>query len=209
MSTEAIILPPADDLDTGASSEWKVDLYLVPAAESVSGKPEVTTHGGVGNIGTPMPAWNRRWASIGSYGGLTQGTGVLSVLKELDAALVAVSDAYCGSEWDGSNMVGQWPEDHNYDGAGAELAESWLQAVDSGLPGYWDAGDWFGHAGEGWGELCETYNIDAHRALGTAEERATVVEELRTAIRAEGTDEPVIGLGDYLSSCAGEWEPSE
>ncbi len=204
-----LTVPTADELDTGDwPDDYRRDLYLIPASEADGDLPEVTTHGGVGNIGQPMMSFHHRWAGIGGYGASVQGQGILEILCGLEDELVAVSDAYLGSEWDGSNHIGQWSDDgRDYDGPCAELCEAWSRAVDHGLPSYWDAGDWFGPAGDGWGELCEAYGVDPHRALGTDEERAAAVEDLRRAIRKEGTDEPVAGIGTYLADCAGEWEP--
>jgi hypothetical protein len=183
--TPAVIYPTAEALDTiGYSRDsWRFALYLIPAGESSSGRPEITSHSGVGNIGTPMPAWHGRWASIGSYGPDVQGESVLAALRELEPLLLAASDAYLGSEWDGSNHVGRWEVETDEDGIalGCEATDAlylaWEQAAES-LVTAWDAGDWYAPARVSWADICEAHGVDTERGESALAELAEHEEEV-------------------------------
>lgn len=197
MSDPRVRYPDADQLDTEHrhhTDGYALDLYLVPAAETDDGIPRVATHDGVGQIGTPMPAWHHRWASIGRLGAQVIGDSVREALESIEDELVAASEAYLGSEWDGSNLVGSWAateEEVAYeDMPGRRLAAAWEEAVQDYVRNYWDAGDWYGPAGTDWEELCRDAGIDPERALdddweSVVEEVAEIVEEAEVSGTAD------------------------
>jgi len=201
--TPTIIYPSADSLDSGdwsADSGYSVSLYLLPAEETKSGSVEIYAYSGVGNIGTPMPAFHGRWFGFGSYGVNVCGQSVLDVLKGMESQLLAVATHYEGTRWDGRNHVGVWADEDDL-GVGRsrhQLYWSWCDAEDR-LRSYWDAIDWFGHASIWWPELCLEAGIDPERALGSdweqvAEHVGAVVEPLQ--------DEAVSGTAAYAREMA-------
>ena len=193
-----VLYPSAEELDTaGCRDDYRVALYLVPGGETEDGVPEVVTHTGVGNIGTPMPAFHHRWLRIGGYGPGTVGESVLSSLREGEDVWLAWSESYLGSEWDGRNLVGSWADTDavlDYEWDGSELSH------------YWDAADWFGPAGVDWEDLCEEAGIDPARGLGddwqdVAAQVAAIVEPRQ--------DERVSGTEDYARDQCEQWRERE
>lgn len=199
-TTSRIHLPTAHELDSGGYSEtsgWKCRLYLVPAAEHEDGIPAVEIHSGVGNIGWPVMAHNRRWLALGGYGPGVVGQSVLEQLKGQAGFLAELSGAYRGTEWDGSNLRGRWdedeidPRDPSLDIPDVEYAHC-----------YWDAFEWFGPAGIHWEDLAREAKIDPERAAGddweqVAEQVAEIVEPLQ--------DEQVKGTEAYARQMAEQW----
>lgn len=197
--TSRIKFPTADELDTkGLGDDYRRILYLIPAAETEDGIPEVTYHAGVGNIGTPMRYHHNRWGWIGRYHGGVVGSSVRDLLESLEPELVELSACYEGTTWDGSNYRGSWTE-RAYD----------LQAViderasePDRYSHYWTADDWYGQAGTDWADLCTEAKVDPERALGddwqsVAAEVADAVEKLQ--------DAPVSGTEDYVLAQAEDY----
>jgi hypothetical protein len=196
-----VIFPDEAWLDTGGwnGDGYSVCLYLVPAAESDSGKPEVVAHCGIGNTGTPEPAWHRRWSCIGGYGEGYVGSSVLRALESLEEWFLETSESYLGSVWNGNNYVGKWDGDDSDDSDWDE--GPWESAI-CDLQTYWTADDWFGPANIGWIELCALVKVDPERALGDD------WESVARAVgddAAEGEDEHISGADDYAVEMAEEW----
>lgn len=196
-----IRLPSAEELDTGGKrQDFQVRLYLVPTAEARGEEnvPLVTTHCGVGNIGTPESAYHGRWLSLGSYGAEIVGQSVRDFLEAHADHLCALAGSYAGSDWDGHNRVGRWSEDR--DDLQAELGHIWSEArrLDE-IKAYWTADDWYGASGMGWLELCRDAQIDPELALRDDWEAAvaTVVARER-----ESADEIVSGVEAYVRQTA-------
>lgn len=192
----AVRYPSAEDLDSGEVSDtsWRCRLYLVPAQETSHGLPEVEIFAGVGNIGIPMPAFNKRWVFVGEYRQRFVGASVLDALRGAEDQLVALSEAYRGSEWDGHNRVGRWDPHSALCSFTVDLDE---------CDRYWDADDWFGPAAIGWEELCHEASVAPERALlypdieGLCDDIARAVEPLQ--------DAEVRGTAAYAMRAAERW----
>lgn len=185
----AVDYPTADQLDTGdwsPTSGAQMALYLIPAEESNSGRPEVTAFQRLG-AGTPMPAWHRRWAYLCTYGAQTVGASVLEALRAAEERLLDLSASYLGAEWTGSNHVGRW----RHEDLDVELD------LDDHLRHYWDAGDYY--ADQDWAELAREAGVDPERALGTDWE--AVAAEVAQLVEAR-TTEAVSGTAGYLRELA-------
>lgn len=194
--------PSAGELDSAGyaqSSGWRADLYLVPAEESEDGVPYVTMHSGLGNIGTPEPAFCGRWTRLGSYGPQTVGDSVLGALQTHEEELVALAESYQGRRWDGHNMRGSWDLDAEESPLGGMLDSDNLRH-------YWTADDWYGPAGIGWEELCAEAKVDPERALGNDWEAAA--SEVAAIVEA-AQDEEVSGTEDYALEAAREWRAAQ
>lgn len=191
-----IDLPTADDLDTGRVSEpsgYRVDLYLVPAAETENGVPAVEIHSGVGNIGSPAPAFHGRWRYLGSYGAKVVGESVLEQLVEASESLLALAHDYRGSEWDGHNHRGCWSDDDDLGGEPEDVVDL------SDVRCYWDAFEWFGPADVSWAELCEAAGVDAERVL--SDDWEDVAREVAAIVEPQ-EDQAVSGTEDYALQMA-------
>lgn len=198
-----IDIPEADELDTGhhdLHSGYKKALYLAPAEETDDGRPEIRIHTGVGNVGTPMPAFHSRWAPVISYGPMVVGSSVVEFLESIADQLVELSEKYEGSEWDGSNHVGSWNETRD---EMLSRTQEWNEAKSSHLEKYWDAGDYFGPAGEGWPELCEEADINP-AVIFQGQHVEDVAEQIAERIEPH-LDHEVRGTADYAERCAEEW----
>jgi len=199
--TTRVIYPSADELDTGGWSEssgYGRTLYLIPAAESDSGLPEVTYHGGVGNRGTPMSAWHNRWTSIATYGARVIGESVLEALQQIEDDLIAESERYLGSEWDGSNYRGHW-RDNGYDRFG------FLCPLD-GVGHYWDAADWLSGGSYDWEDAARDAGVDPERALRDGDLPdliATVSAALEASAISDGHQ--IFGAEDAVQSLIDEY----
>lgn len=153
-----IELPSAEELDTGSTSQgYQIALYLIPAKEN-GGIPCVTTHEGVGNIGYPEPAYHRRWYHLASYGQDVCGESVLAALEEQVDYLIAHSDTYQGSEWDGSNVKGNWANNDD-----SVFFNFFNHSFYESLTHYWNASDYLSHGGVTWEELCCDSGVDVER----------------------------------------------
>ena len=191
MDTKEIIFPDADELDF-PRQEWICEVYLIPSAET-GGLPEITTHSGVGNIGTPMRAWNNRWHSLGVLPGRCVGSSALHCLQRLEDDILSLNAEYLGSEWDGSNLVGKWEESED-DPSGQHLEDAWMQAFDD-CESYWDAGDWYGADSCTWTDYAKLMDLDPKIVLSKNWENAVSVGASK--LEAE-QDEPVRGTEEYL-----------
>lgn len=208
---QSIIYPDASDLDTTGwdeASSYEVGLYLIPADESDSGRPEVRMHAGIG-IGWPMPAHLRRWTSIGKYGTGVIGDSVLDVLHDLEPLLLAASAAYRGTRWDGSNHVGTWESDPDT-GLCEErfdLDLAWQERADE-LRRAWDAYTWYGADDTCWTELCEEAGIDPERALAPGADIDALAAEVAAIIEPR-QDEVVTGTAGYARDQAERYREME
>jgi hypothetical protein len=104
---EARLLASIAELD-GRSYEYpisgyQIELYLDPET------PEVYLFEHVG-AGVPMAAWHRRHRWVCSIPDHAIPASVVEVLETYVGHLVALVEAYEGSEWDGSNYVGRWSD---------------------------------------------------------------------------------------------------
>lgn len=209
--TDQIELPEADELDTAHAEEnsgYQVSLYLVPAEENDGEVPRVASHSGYGNIGTPMLAFNGRWAPIASYGPQVVGASVREMLEEISDVLVAYAKRYEGTEWDGSNHKGMWDLDDLYEGEGFFASQVAFPLVDSWnknehlISHYWHASDYFGPAGIDWEELCDEAGIDPKRAF---KEELYVLAEIIEANIQDQQEESVTGTAYYAEQCAKDY----
>ena len=107
---KTITYPTATELDTEDPHHigWSVDIYFDPKAL------EFIPFRGVGNKGTPAPAWHNRWAYVTSYGPNCVGASILEALQGHEDLARDVAETYLGSEWNGNNNVGRWNEDAAY-----------------------------------------------------------------------------------------------
>ena len=149
-------LPEPSALDTEGTSGYRVELYLIPAAEN-GGVPEIVVHGGYGNIGTPMRAFDGRWQYVLGYGDDVYGASVRDALVLYRETLTAISDGYVGSEWTGSKHVGEWREE------AVEESRSLRDRLPPYLTHYWDASDYLAHGGVTWEEVCQDAGVDVER----------------------------------------------
>lgn len=173
--------PITIDVEEYNHGAWtSATLYLVPAAETEDGIPRVYSFGRVG-AGTPEPAYHGRHLTLADLPRSSVASEVRDCLLAHVDELVALSEAYEGSSWDGHNHVGSWSDDVDY--AYARFGE-----LIGGLPQYWDAGDWFSGDPSGvvdgalaCGSLDEAVTREIDNASGTAQlER----EDVRRALRA-------------------------
>lgn len=122
----------------GYASGAQTCLYLIPSKESANGEIEIYLDVQIGN-GTPMPAWNRRWYCLGSVGTECECESLQNELSAFEDDFRAIDAAYKGSEWNGSNQIGQWDRDaietNNWDQIAMSARETCNQ--------YWNASDWF------------------------------------------------------------------
>lgn len=183
-------LPTADELDTGGTrDDYRVALYLSPAAEVDDEITVVFAHCGAGNIGTPFFALEGRAVQIGrQYGTGVVGEDVLARLVAAAEDILALADSYEGSEWDGYRHQGRWSED--------------APDVDLDLDGcarYWSASDWMGPAREDWPDLC------ASAGVGPLSPDALVAVVATVEARAAHDGQRVSGLDDYVAELRSEW----
>lgn len=116
-----------------------VRLVLEPGGEREDGIPRVYTFGHVGP-GVPERVWHRRHLTLCSVSVAAVPERLREIVEAHIDEIVALSERYLGTEWDGHNHVGRWdlgPEDDCADA----LAVS--REVEESCPTYWDAGDWF------------------------------------------------------------------
>jgi len=111
-------------------------VYGIPASERDDGVPHVFVWPGYGG-GCPEKAWHHRWLYLGKVPQKAVAHEVENLLESHEEAILAKLDRYGGTKWDGSNLIGQWPEEVDYEDPD-ELALA-LQGVAT----YWDASDWF------------------------------------------------------------------
>lgn len=128
----AIIYPTADELDSGGwapNSGVKLRVYLDPRGDV----PVVRAEQGI-NIGIPFAAHHKRLWQLFALGQDVVGASVLDFLRSHEAAIIALADCYEGTEWDGSNHIGQWS---------ADACDPFPCGVDpSAFANYWRAEDW-------------------------------------------------------------------
>ncbi len=194
-----VVLPTADDLDTGGwtTGGYHLTLYLEPA--KYDEPAYVRVYGGFGR-GEPEPAFNQRWCSLYSYGVGVLGASVLEVLEAIQAVLCDISACYKGDHFDGSKRVGQWND------RVADLATGVDRTLcEAKFKRYHDAADWFSAAAIYWPDLCAEAGIDPERALqddwrDVAREVAAIVEPLQ--------DEPVSGTVAYAIDMADDYRRS-
>ena len=208
--TKRIELPEASHLDTSGwapNTGIRMALYLIPAAESDSGIPVVTTHSGVGIIGMPMRAFDRLWYPLGEYGQDVVGESVLAALVAGADALVALSDCYQGSEWDGNNHRGRWPDWADDDRMG-DWESHWDRVE---LQTYWEAEDWFsaGRGGVAWPDLCEAAEIDLDIIARDDEwdKWESVARRVAESLESDARDDGVqlAGTVEFVLRVASEW----
>lgn len=108
-----IDLPSPEDFNGGAV----VRAYLVPAAESATGRPAVTTLPTSGEYREPKAAWCGCWAHLFDVREEQEidGAAIVEQLRWRAEELVALSDSYLGSEWDGGDHRGSWTVDPSFD----------------------------------------------------------------------------------------------
>lgn len=206
MKNKSIDYPSAADLDTGharESSGYQMSLYLVPAMESDTDRPKVTTFGGYGNPALPAPAWHGRWAHIITVGPMVVGDAMLRALQYVEDELVALSDQYRGSSWDGSNLVGKWGEDDGK--AIGDAIERELSQDDRSR--YWDCGDWL-VGDRTWPALADLAEIDPERVLSEST-RSAAIDAVVAEIYAAADDDQVAvcNVREYVELIADEYDP--
>ena len=87
--------------------------------------------------GSPGPVWHRRHITLAALRPDFVGASLEAELREREADIVAIADAYIGDEWD---YVGRWADDVD------DLTGPIEDALEHGtaVARYWDAGDWLG-----------------------------------------------------------------
>lgn len=169
------------DVDEYNHGAWtSATLYLVPAAETEDGIPRVYSFGRVG-AGTPEPAYHGRHLALADLPRSSVASEVRDCLLAHVDELVALSEAYEGSTWDGHNHVGTWSEDVDY--AYARFGE-----LIGGLPQYWDADDWFSGDPRGAVDtalLCDSLDDAVEHEIDNASNTARLErEDVRKALCA-------------------------
>lgn len=193
--TRTILWPEASDLDTvGNRSDYSLKIYLDP--DTCDDEVRICLHGGVGNTGSPEPAWHGRWAHIGTVGADVIGESVLAALRSCESAILDAAADYRGSRWDGSNYRGVWE-----DGCEPAMALSyaWDRAVEDHLRHAWHACDWYVDAS--WASLCAEHGLDPDdgEQLIDALEEAEAGRQAAEAVTVTGTRDHLAALlRDYL-----------
>lgn len=115
-----------------------VSVYLDPESDP----PRVWTEGHVGTAATPFSVWHHRAVElpVGAEP-CTVGEDLQRFLTGIEDLLLALVECYQGSEWDGSNHIGQWDDERQ-----VELLEQIRdEAGQAHIAAYWAAGDWLIH----------------------------------------------------------------
>ena len=184
-----IVYPDAAELDI-TNHAWKCDVYLIPSLET-GAEPEITTHEGIGNLGTPMPAWHNLWHYLGRLPAACVGDSALAMLEDLEDTILQIDKAYLGSEWDGSNHVGKWDLNEDFD---YHLEQKWTEAA-AEVAQYWLAGDWYVNDGRTWVDYAAEMGLDPEIVKGRDWENK--VSEASAEFEAE-QDQAVTGTYEYM-----------
>jgi hypothetical protein len=116
-------------------------LILKPRGHGGQESPTVVSYGNTG--GTPEMVYNGRHRHVLSYNKDVHGPDVQRWVEEHSEKFLRLASCYLGSEWDGSNVVGNWDEANAR--ALEEALESELQAdiCDGAVRSYWRAADYY------------------------------------------------------------------
>lgn len=200
-----ILWPTAEELDGrdfSSNTDYRVTVYMMPAAESKTGDIEITYYGRYG-AGIPEPAWHNRWLKICTLQGKTVGSVALERLQGLSGVFISANACYLGSRFDGGNHWGEWGRDC------PDLEEVWCQDG-GGIGGlyYWDAGDWFiPGGGSSWSALCSDTAFspeDLLRDRKLDEKVILAVIDYHQSY-ADAQDVHVLGIEDAVRDAAVEW----
>lgn len=110
------------------SGEWKTDIYLDPEARRLYTFTDTNCF--------PVTAYHSIDQLILTVYPTAIASSVESHLKSIESTLLALLDEYQGSEWNGSNHIGQWSL------KGKELME-YLDQLPVEIASYWEPNDWF------------------------------------------------------------------
>ena len=116
--------------DFSVCSGFKTDIYLDPETERI--------YTFVGSNSTPMSAYHNIDRHILRVGDGAISASVYNAIKDVEDDLHDLLDLYNGSEWNGSNHIGQWSEKATE--LNLRIDDKLFQAE---IASYWDAGDWF------------------------------------------------------------------
>jgi hypothetical protein len=116
-----------EDFDT--PSGFKTDIYLDPEAEKV--------YTFVGNNSYPRDAHHKIDLRILTVHSGAIPASVYCAIKAIEDILDELIALYKGSEWNGSNHIGQWEPE-------VDDALEFIHQVDHQIGHYWEPSDWFG-----------------------------------------------------------------
>lgn len=118
------------DYDFDCVSGFSTKIYLNPEAEKI----EVFQDS---NNSMPMKAYHHEWLHICNIPSVSVPDSVVSALLEIEDALESAIESYEGTEWNGSNHVGQWSWNEDDSMHFAQLTS------ELSFASYWEPGDWF------------------------------------------------------------------
>lgn len=147
--------------------DWRVCLVLDPEDE------DVITSTSVGTVMTPMNVHHRRATTV-RVPVRASGEAVRRVLLEQAALVEELFDLYEGTEWNGSNKIGQWSDDER-----AEELRLQLEQALEGVPTYWLAEDWLG------GDLTGV-RVELRKAIEAGTDLDELAEEWVATGRSDG-----------------------
>ena len=118
------------DEDYSVCSGFRTDIYLDPEEGKV--------YTFVGSNSHPRSAHNNIDRHVLRVDDGAIAESVYDAVKSIESNLNDLLDLYNGSEWNGSNHIGQWDESAN------DLHERIIESLtESPIASYWLPGDWF------------------------------------------------------------------